>query len=103
MMHIPALRKRGENEVVLWDTATDTNYVRLSHARKQKFPWRMETAVVSTMGGRVETRTLPIYECKKKNLAGITKVFHAMKCFVLSLGNSERNYSLVSLVLRLLV
>ena len=38
LMHIPALRKRDETEVVLWDSATDTNYVRLAHARYMKFP-----------------------------------------------------------------
>ena len=39
---------------------------------------RMETAIMSTVGGRVKTRTLPVYECRVKNLMGKTKVFHAM-------------------------
>ena len=30
------------------------------------------------VGGRVETKTLPVYECRIRNLAGVTKVFHAM-------------------------
>ena len=63
MMRIPALRKKGEYEVVLWDTATDTNYVRLEHAKKHRFPWRMETAIVSTVGGEIQTRMLPVYKC----------------------------------------
>ena len=78
MMQIPPLRKGGESKVVLWDTATDTNYVRLSHAKKQRFPWKMETAVVSTVGGRVETKTLPVYECMIKNLVGMYRSVSSM-------------------------
>ena len=75
LMHIPAVRRRGEHEVVLWDTVSDMNYVRLSHAKKMCFPWKMEIAVVSTVGGRVETKTLLVYECRIKNLVGETKLF----------------------------
>ena len=34
MMHIPPLKSKGSAEVVLWDTGSDTNYVRLEHAIK---------------------------------------------------------------------
>ena len=30
------------------------------------------------VGGQIETRSLPVYECRVKNLKGETKVFHAM-------------------------
>ena len=73
MMGIPALRKKGEHEVVLWDTAMDTNYVRLEHAKKHHFPWRMETAIVSTVGGEIQTRMLPVFECQIKDLSGIPR------------------------------
>ena len=38
----------------------------------------METATVCTVGGRKETKTLPVYECRIRDLKGETKVFHAM-------------------------
>ena len=34
--------------------------------------------MVCMVGGRIETKTLPVYECRIRNLAGETKVFHAM-------------------------
>ena len=69
-MYIPALRKKNGVEVVLWDTGTDTNYVRLEQAEKQRFPYRMETAMVTTVGGEVQRKTLPVYRCKIKDQRG---------------------------------
>ena len=76
-MYIPALKKNGEKEVVLWDTATDTNYVRQSHAEKQCFPWRMETAIVLTVGANEEKKMFRVYYCTIRDLTGKVKHFHA--------------------------
>ena len=44
-MYIPALKSKDNYEVVLWDTGSDTNYVRQEHAENQGFPYRMETVI----------------------------------------------------------
>ena len=59
IMYIPALKTKNEVEVVLWDTGTDTNYVRLAHAQKQKFPYKMETVMVTTVGKSLTCVSLP--------------------------------------------
>ena len=50
MMHIPPLRLNGSAEVVLWDTGSDTNYVRLEHVIKQGFPNKYERCITMTIG-----------------------------------------------------
>jgi len=63
VMHIPALRKKCSSEVVLCDSATDTNYVRLGHAKHMGLPQKTESAVISMVGGAIQIRTLPVFEC----------------------------------------
>ena len=77
-MYIPSLNQDGSKEVILWDTATDANYVRLSHAEAMRFPYRMETAVVQTLGGRVQTKVVPVYKCQIRDLVGKFRYFFAL-------------------------
>ena len=77
-MHIPALRSKSNYEVVLWDTGSDTNYVRLEHAQNQGFPYKLEWCVVMTVGDQLEERTLPVYKCHIKDLHGKFLEFFTM-------------------------
>ena len=70
LMYIPSLRTGGDAEVVLWDTATDSNYVRLDHTEAMRFRYKMEIAVVQTVGGRIQKKVLPVYKCLIKDLMG---------------------------------
>ena len=74
IMYIPALRKKNRYEVVLWDTGTDTNYVRLAHAQKQNFPYKMET----TVGNQVQRKVLPVYRFQIKDWRGQILTFFAL-------------------------
>ena len=78
IMYIPALKTKNEAEVVLWDTGTDTNYVQLAHAQKQKFPFKMETVMVMTVGNQVERKVLPVYRCQIKDLHDRILTFFAL-------------------------
>ena len=85
-MYIPPLRTGGDTEVVLWDTATDSNYVRLNHAKAMRFPYKMETVVVQMVGGRIQKKVLPVYKCLIKDLVGKGRQF-----FVLGLKEITRD------------
>ena len=63
-MNIPPLRKGGRNKVVLWDMATECNYVRIAHAEKMGFSYKMERLVIQTVGGEVPEGICPVYTCK---------------------------------------
>ena len=78
-MYIPPLRTGGDAEVVLWDMATDSNYVRLDHAEAMRFPNKMETAVVQTVGGRIQKKVLPVYKCLIKDLVGKVRQFFTLE------------------------
>ena len=63
-MNIPLLKKGGRNKVVLWDMATECNYVRIAHAEKMGFSYKMERLVIQTVGGEVPEGVCPVYTCK---------------------------------------
>ena len=70
MMYIPPLRMGDAKEVILWDTGSDTHYVREDFAKKQGFPFRLERCTTMTIGDHLEERTLPVYKCKIRDLKG---------------------------------
>ena len=78
MMYIPSWQAGGAQEVVLWDTGSDTHYVREEFAIKQGFPFKYERCVTMTIGDNLEEKTLPVYRCKIKDLKGRTFVIHAV-------------------------
>ena len=78
MMYIPPLKTCGDQKVVLWDMATDLNFVRSDHAEAMRFPYRMETAIVTTVGGEVKKKVLPVYRCYIRDLFGKVRQFYAL-------------------------
>ena len=77
-MYIPPLKKDRQLKIVLWDTAIDSNYVRLSHAEVMRFPYKMETAVVQMVGGRIQRKVLPVYRCLIRDPVGKVRYFFAL-------------------------
>ena len=78
MMYIPGLRDKDAEEVVLWDTGSNTNYVREEHAKKQGFPFKYERCITMTIGDQLEERILPVYKCRIIDLRGKILTFHAV-------------------------
>ena len=50
-MNVRPLRRGDDYDVVLWDTASQVNYVRLDHAKKMKFPYHLERVRIKVVTG----------------------------------------------------
>ena len=78
MMYIPPLRSEDANEVVFWDTGSDTHYVREEFVKKQAFLYCIERCTTMMIGDYLEEKTLPVYRCKIKDLKGRILTFFAV-------------------------